>query len=73
MTPKEIYEEIIQILGADSTSYAAVKKWAAEFKQSRDNTDDNPQSSRPKVSATDEQVDAIHRFEWQTSYYPVDS
>ena len=40
----------------------SVKKWGREFKRHRDFTKDGLQSSLPKISTTDEQVDAINRI-----------
>lgn len=59
MTPKEIHEDIVQTLAGGSSFYETVKKWAVEFKQSRDSTEGDPQSAHPKTSTPDEQVDAI--------------
>ena len=55
MTPKEIYEDMVQILAEDLSSYATVMEKAAEF-----STEDDPRLGSPKTSTTDEQVDAIH-------------
>ena len=60
MTSKEIHEDQINIFADDFSSYATEKKWAVEFKQSSENTEDNLWSGYPKTSKADEQVDAIH-------------
>ena len=60
MIPKEIQENMVQILAEDSPAYETVKKWAAKFKQSRDSRDDDPLSSYPKNSTNDEHIDIIH-------------
>ena len=38
MIDKKIHKDMVQILAEDSPSSATVKKWAAEFKRSRDST-----------------------------------
>ena len=53
---------MVLILAEGSPIYATMKKWATEFKQSRDNTEDDPKSSYQKASTIDEQVDAIHHM-----------
>ena len=60
ITLKEIHEDMIQILVENSPSNVTVKKLAAEFKQGRDSTEDDSQSSHSKALTTDEQVDTIH-------------
>ena len=64
MAHKEIHENVVQIFTVDSPSYATVKKWAAEFKRCRDNTEDDPGSGHSKTSTSDEQADAIHCIPW---------
>ena len=52
MTPKQIYEDMVQVLAVDSFSYATVKKGAAEFERGRDSIEDDPLSGRSKTSIT---------------------
>ena len=60
MAPKEFNEVIVQILLEGSPSNASVKKWAVEFKQGRDSTEDDLWSGNPNMSTTVGQVDAFH-------------
>ena len=62
MTPKEIHEDMVQILAEDSPSYETVKKWAAELKWGRESTKDGPRCDLPKTSTTDKKIDAIQRM-----------
>ena len=66
MTPKEIHDDMGEIIAEDSPSFVSVKKWAEEFKPSMSNTkyDHLPGYSK---TTTDEQVDVIG-FGLQTSY-----
>ena len=54
MKPKEIHEDMLQILPEDYPSYTTLKKWAMEFKRTRYMTENDPQSGRLKTSTTDE-------------------
>ena len=47
LTPKEIHEDMVIILGENTPSYSMVKKWDAEFKCSRDSLKDDPSLQRP--------------------------
>lgn len=51
---------MVQTLGDDFPFFATVKNLAPEFNRGKGSTDDNPRSGRPKISATNEQVDAIY-------------
>lgn len=42
VTPKEIHEDMVQTLVEDSPSYTTVKKWATEFTQGINSTEDDP-------------------------------
>ena len=42
MTPKEIYEGLVNIRTEYSLSYAILKERAALFKRGRDSTEDDP-------------------------------
>ena len=52
MTLNEIHEKMVQILAVDTPIYATVKKWAAEFKWSRDSKEDDPSSGHLKTLTT---------------------
>ena len=60
MKLKKIHLDMVQIFAEGSPSYATLKKWAVEFKQGRNSTEDDPRSGHPKTSTTDGQVNAIH-------------
>ena len=55
----------------ESSSYATVKKWAAEFKRGNDSTEGDFWSGRPKTSITDEQVDVIDLMIWDDRPFTV--
>ena len=38
MTPKEINKDIVNIPAEESSSYITMKRWAVEFKSSRDSS-----------------------------------
>ena len=59
MSPKEIHDDFIKILGDESPSYSTVKKWTAESRVGRDSVEDYERLGRPKVATTDENVDLV--------------
>ncbi|UYV73413.1 hypothetical protein LAZ67_10003098 [Cordylochernes scorpioides] len=60
MSPKEIYEDMVDTLREDAPSYSTVKKWVAAFKQRRISTEDEHGPGRPVESVTQENIDKIH-------------
>ena len=52
LTPKEIHADMIAILGDHAPALSAVKKWAAEFKRSRESLEDDPRLGRPIMVTT---------------------
>ncbi|UYV80949.1 hypothetical protein LAZ67_19002257 [Cordylochernes scorpioides] len=60
MSPKEIYEGIVDTLREDDPSYSTVKKWVAAFKLGRISTEDEHRPGRPVESVTQENIDKIH-------------
>ena len=52
LSAKDIYDDMVQTLGATAPCYTTVKKWAAEFKRGRTSIEDDPRSGRPS-EATD--------------------
>ena len=52
MSPKEIYDDMLETLGEDVPSYSTVKKWAAEFKRGRQNLVEVSRSGRPVTAST---------------------
>ncbi|UYV70185.1 hypothetical protein LAZ67_7002111 [Cordylochernes scorpioides] len=60
MSPKEIYEDMVDTLREDAPSYSTVKKWVAAFKLGRISTEDEHRPGRPVESVTQENIDKIH-------------
>ncbi|UYV75022.1 hypothetical protein LAZ67_12002126 [Cordylochernes scorpioides] len=60
MSPKEIYEGMVDTLREDAPSYSTVKKWVAAFKLGRISTEDEHRPGRPVESVTQENIDKIH-------------
>ncbi|UYV66443.1 hypothetical protein LAZ67_4001689 [Cordylochernes scorpioides] len=60
MSPKEIYEDMVDTLREDAPSYNTVKKWEAAFKLGRIITEDEHRPGRPVESVTQENIDKIH-------------
>ncbi|UYV61976.1 hypothetical protein LAZ67_1007240 [Cordylochernes scorpioides] len=60
MSPKEIYEDMVDTLREDAPSYSTVKKWVAAFKLRRISTEDEHGPGRPVESVTQENIDKIH-------------
>ncbi|UYV62215.1 hypothetical protein LAZ67_1008243 [Cordylochernes scorpioides] len=60
MSPKEIYEDMVDTLREDAPSYSAVKKWVAAFKLGRISTEDEHRPGRPVESVTQENIEKIH-------------
>ena len=58
--PKEIHDNFIKTLGDESPFYSTVRKWAAEFRRGRMSLEDYERPGRPKVVATDENVEHVH-------------
>jgi hypothetical protein len=46
LTPKEIHSKFIKIYGDSSSSFSAIKKWAAEFKRGRTSLVDDPRPQK---------------------------
>ncbi|UYV72608.1 hypothetical protein LAZ67_10000042, partial [Cordylochernes scorpioides] len=60
MSPKEIYEDMVDTLREDAPSYSTVKKWVVAFKLGRNSTEDEHRPGRPVESVTQENIDKIH-------------
>jgi len=59
---KKIHAILKEILGEDSSSYATVKIWVAQFKRGDFSTCDVPRPGRPKAVTTPEIIDQIHKL-----------
>ena len=60
ISPKEIHEDFMEILGKESPSYSTEKKWVAEFRRGRESIEDDEWSGRPKEATTNETVEIVH-------------
>ena len=60
ISPKEIHEDFMEILGKDSPSYSTEKKWVAEFRRGRESIEDDEWFGRPKEATTNETVEIVH-------------
>ncbi|UYV73058.1 hypothetical protein LAZ67_10001706 [Cordylochernes scorpioides] len=60
MSPKEIYEDMVDTLKEDAPSYSSVKKLVVAFKLGRISTEDEHRPGRPVESVTQENIDKIH-------------
>ena len=62
LAPKAVHSDMVATLGKDSTAYATVKRWVAEFKRGRESLEDDPCSGRPVTVATTEIVNKVHKM-----------
>lgn len=60
LSPQEIHNDMVNVLGESAPSYATVKNWVAEFKRGRTSIEDDPRSGRPKTATTSEIIEQIH-------------
>jgi len=60
--PEDIHTLLTETLGEHASSYAAVKKWVAQFKRGDFSTCDVPRPGRPKTVTTPEIIDQIHEL-----------
>ncbi|UYV61879.1 hypothetical protein LAZ67_1006929 [Cordylochernes scorpioides] len=60
MSPKEIYEDMVDTLREEAPSYSTVEKWVAAFKLGRISTEDEHRTGRTVKSVTQENIDKIH-------------
>ena len=70
LTPKDIHNDMVAILGKDAPSYATVKRWVAEFKRGRQSLEDDPHPRRCVTVATPETVNKVHDIV-MTSYRKI--
>ena len=59
MKTKEIHDDMDKTLGKGSPCSFTVKKWVADFKRGRQNTDDDTWTGRPKAATTDTKMEGI--------------
>ena len=57
---KKIHADMVASLGDDASALSTVKKWAAEFKRSRESLEDDPRSGRPASAITQGNIDRVH-------------
>ncbi|UYV60613.1 hypothetical protein LAZ67_1001665 [Cordylochernes scorpioides] len=60
LSPKEIYEGMVDTLWEVAPSYSTVEKWVAAFKLGRISIEDEHRPGRPVESVTQENIDKIH-------------
>ena len=53
---------MVAALGDDAPAFSTEKKWAAEFKRSRDRLEDDPRSGCPSTATTQKSIDRIHQM-----------
>ena len=56
MTNKEIHENVVHMYPKVLPTYTTVKKWATEFKWSKDCTENDPQPGKPNNPNNDLQL-----------------
>ena len=61
ISAKEI-NDMQEVLGDQTPSYATVKRWVGEFKLGRESMEDHSRSGRPTTSSSDETVEQITRI-----------
>lgn len=59
LSGKEIFDDMVNVLGTDAPSYATVKNWVAEFKRGRTSIFDEEHTGRPKSATSEENVDKV--------------
>jgi len=65
--PKEIHAILKETLREHTPSYAAVKKWVAQFKRGDFSTCDAPRPGRHKTVTVPEIIDQIHEIILETA------
>ena len=60
LTPKEIHEDMMVILGLAVPSYNMVKKWAAEFIHGNESLESDPLPDRSVTVTTQSTIGKIH-------------
>ena len=62
LAPKEVHANMVATLGDFAPALSTVKKWAAEFKRSRESLEDDPRSGRSSTATTQQNIDRIHQM-----------
>jgi hypothetical protein len=60
MSPKEIHENFMDILGKEYPSYSTVKKWAVKFTRGRESIGDDKRPGWPKEGTNDKTAEAVY-------------
>ena len=62
LDPKELYADMVAILGDDGPALSAVKKWKAEFKRDRESLESYSKLGRFSTATTQENLDRIYQM-----------
>ena len=57
---KEIYEDMVKVIGKECPSYATIKNWVRNFKNGKFDIDDDSRSGRPIFATSPEMIDKVH-------------
>ena len=68
---KDIHADMVATLGDDAPALLTVKKWAAEFKMSRESLEDDARCGRPASATTQETIDYVHHMVMHDRYLTV--
>ena len=62
LTPTQIHDDMVIILGDDAPSFATVKRWVADFKRGRSSIEDEPRSGRSSTASSQANIDHVHQM-----------
>jgi [histone H3]-lysine36 N-dimethyltransferase SETMAR len=60
MTPTEIHQDILNVLGEDAISYQVVKNWSRQFKLGRESCEQAKGAGPPQTVITQENINLVH-------------